>query len=390
MWQAAERDEYERAGRYRDLLRALDELARGQVVELAGSGSVDVVGMEGDGRDATIVVLVYRDGRLQDKREFHWEGLDAPPDAALLAAFLAQYYQANPAVPERVELPREPEDADVLTEFLRGQRGGAVRVAVPKRGTRARVAALAQENAQQAFRLRFRHPRQEGERVAGEIARVLSLPAPARRIECFDISHLGGEAQVASLVVWEDGRLRKSEFRSFNVRTGKGADDPAAIGEAVARRYRRRVAEGAALPDLVLVDGGPAQLQAAAAALSGEGCRLPAAALAKRLEEIFVPGRDGPLHLEPNDPVRLLLQRLRDEAHRFAVTRHRRRRRARRMATQLLAVPGIGPRRAQLLLRRFGSVDGVRSAPIAELAEAIGAKPAQTLWLTLHPEAPAL
>jgi excinuclease ABC subunit C len=386
MWQAAERDEYERAGRYRDLLRALDELAQGQVVELAGSGSVDVVGMEGDGRDATIVVLVYRDGRLQDKREFHWEGLDAPPDAALLAAFLAQYYQANPAVPERVELPREPEDAAVLGEFLRGQRGGAVRVAVPKRGTRARVAALARDNAQQAFRLRFRHPRQEGERMAGEVARVLSLPGPARRIECFDISHLGGEDQVASLVVWEDGRLRKAEFRSFNVRSGKGADDPAAIAEAVARRYRRRRAEGAALPDLVLLDGGPAQLQAAVAALDREGCRLPAAALAKRLEEVFLPGRGEPLHLEANHPVRLLLQRLRDEAHRFAVTRHRRRRRSRRLATQLLAVPGIGPRRAQALLRRFGSVDGVRAAVVSELAGTVGARAAQTLWQTLHPD----
>jgi excinuclease ABC subunit C len=261
---------------------------------------------------------------------------------------------------------------------------------VPKRGTRARVAALAQENAHQAFRLRFRQPRQEGERVAGEVARVLSLPAPARRIECFDISHLGGEAQVASLVVWEDGRLRKSEFRSFNVRSGKGADDPAAIGEAVARRYRRRKAESAALPDLVLVDGGPAQLQAAVAALTVEGCPLPAAALAKRLEEVFLPGRDGPLHLEANHPVRLLLQRLRDEAHRFAVTRHRRQRRARRLATQLLAVPGIGPRRAQALLRRFGSVDGVRAAAVSELAEAIGAKAAQMLWRTLHPDTAAL
>ena len=385
MWQAAEHEEYERAGRYRDLLRALDELSRGQFVELAGTGSVDVVGMEGDGRDATIVVLVYREGRLQDKREFHWEGLEAPPDGALLAAFLAQYYQANPAVPERVELPVEPDDAAVLAEFLTGQRGGTVRIRVPRRGTRARVAALARDNAEQSFRLRFRQPRQEGERVAGELARVLSLPAPARRVECFDISHLGGEDQVASLVVWENGRLRKSEYRSFNVRVGQGADDPAAIGEAVARRYKRRLAEGGALPDLVLIDGGRTQLEAARAALDGLGRPLPAVALAKRFEEVHLSGRAEPLHLEPNHPVRLLLERLRDEAHRFAVTRHRRRRRARRLATQLLAVPGIGPRRAQALLRRFGSVDGVRTAPVGELAGTVGAKTAQALWQALHP-----
>jgi excinuclease ABC subunit C len=388
MWRAAESHEYERAARYRDLLRALEELARGQHVEIAGSGSVDVVGVEGDGRDASIVVLVYRDGKLVDKREFHWEGVETPADGEFLGAFLGQFYEANPAVPERVEVPFAPEDGEALLGFLKQQRGVAVKLVVPRRGQRARVLDLAQENAREAFRLRFRHLRREAERVGREVAAMLGLARPVERLECFDISHLGGEAQVASLVVWERGRMRKGEYRSFNVRADRGADDPAAVGEAVERRYRRRLAEGAPLPDLVLIDGGRTQLDAATGALAAAGCELPAAALAKRMEEIYLPGRRTPLLLEPNHPVRLLLQRVRDEAHRFAVTRHRRRRSARRLATQLLAVPGIGPKRAQRLLARFGSVDGVRGADAAALAEVVGGKAAAALFRTLH-DAPA-
>ncbi len=386
MWSASEREDFERAGRYRDLLRALDELERGQHVELAGSGSVDVVGMEGDGVDATVAVLVYRDGKLVDKREFHWEGLEAPADAALLGAFLAQFYDANPAVPERVETPVVPEDPEALRTFLAQRRGAVVRLVTPRRGARARVLDLARDNAREAFRLRFRHPRQAAERVAHSIAVTLGVVRPVSRIECFDISHTAGEAQVASLVVWDDGALRKAEYRSFNVRAGAGPDDPAAMAEAVGRRYRRRIAEGGRLPELVLVDGGPTQLAAAAAALAEIDCPLPVAALAKRLEEVHLPGRISPLHLEANDPVRLLLQRLRDEAHRFAITRHRRQRRARRLATQLLAVPGIGPKRAKALLERFGSVDGVRAATAEELAAAVGAAAAARVSSALRSE----
>ncbi len=388
MWRAAEANEYERAARYRDLLRALDELARGQDVEIAGSGSVDVVGVEGDGRDASVVVLIYRDGKLVDKREFHWEGLDTPADAGFLSAFLGQFYEANPAVPERVEVPFAAEDSEALVGFLKRQRGSAVRLVHPRRGQRARVLKLAQENAREGFRLRFRHPRHEAERVGVEIARVLRLPKPVARLECFDISHLQGEAQVASLVVWERGRMRKGEYRSFNVRAGGGADDPAAIAEAVERRYRRRLTEAAPLPELVLIDGGRLQLDAAVRALAAAGCEVPAAALAKRLEEIHVPGQPRPLLLEPNDSVRLLLQRVRDEAHRFAVTRHRRRRSSRRLATQLVAVPGIGPARARRLLARFGSVDGVREAEREALVEVVGRRAAADLWHALHPEQP--
>ena len=390
MWRAATADEFERAARYRDLLGALDELARGQHVEVTGSGSVDVIGVEGDGRDITVVVLVYRDGKLLDKREYHWEGLGERPDGEFLSAFLEQYYETNPAVPARVELPFFPEGSAPLIEFLRGRRGGAaVKLATPQRGTRARILDLAQENAREAFRLRFRHPRRDAERFAAAIAATLGLAAPVGRIECFDVSHTQGEAQVASLVVWEDGKLKKGEYRSFNVRAASTqSDDPAAMAEAVVRRFRRRLAEGGVLPDLVLIDGGPTQLAAAVGALCEASCDRPAVALAKRFEEIWVPGRSAPLRLEPNDEVRLLLQRIRDEAHRVAITRHRRRRSARRMATQLLALPGIGPGRAKALLERFGSLDGVRAAGAEDLVAALGPHLGGRVFAELHP-APA-
>lgn len=385
MWRASEADEFERAARYRDLLRALDGLRRGQHVELAGTGSVDVVGIEGDGRDLTVVVLVYREGRLVDKREFHWEGIDQTPDGELVADFLAQYYEANPAVPERVEVPVLPDEPEAVAEYLQGLRGGKVAIGAPRRGRRARVGKLAADNAREAFRLRFRHPRRDAERVGEAVAAALGLPRAVGRIECFDVSHLQGEDQVVSLVVWQGGRMVKGEARSFNVRAGQGADDPAAIAEAVRRRYRRRLAEGQPLPDLVLIDGGSAQLDAARAALAGLGVDPPVAALAKKLEELYLADRSQSLQLGSGHPVRLLLQRVRDEAHRFAVTRHRRRRKARRLATQLLAVPGIGPARARALLASFGSVDAVRAAGQAELAAVVGARAAAALWAALHP-----
>jgi excinuclease ABC subunit C len=349
-----------------------------------GSGAVDVVGVEGDGTDASAVVLVYRDGRLVDKREYHWEGLDAPVGPDFLSSFLGQYYDANPSMPERVELPFAPASREAVRAFLTQQRGAAVKVTTPQRGTRARVLELAMENAREAFRLRFRQARHEADRLAQAVSHRLGLTEPVRRIECFDISHTQGEAQVASVVVWEKGKVRKGEYRSFNVRAGKGADDPAAVAEAVERRYRRRLNEGAVLPDLVLVDGGPTQVAAAAHGLAEAAVTIPLAGLAKRHEEVFLAGEGEPLHLEPHDPVRLLLQLLRDEAHRFAVTRHRRRRRQRRLATELLSIPGVGPTRAKRLLQHFGSVDGVRRATREEIEGVVGPAVAARAWEALH------
>lgn len=379
MWEAAEREEFERAARYRDLERAVKALAEGQVAELPGKGSFDVFGVEGDGRDVTAVVLVYRQGKLCDKREYHFEGADVPADGAFLSEFVPQFYEANPAVPEQVILPFAVDEPEALQGFLAAKAGRGVEVLVPKRGEKRKLLELAQENAGESFRLRFRHPAREGERLGAEVQSLFHLPNPVLRIECFDVSHTGGEAAVVSVVVWEKGKLAKREYRSFNVKTAKPGDDPAAIAEAVGRRFRRLLAEGKALPDLVLIDGGPTQLAAARQALAKVGCQLPVVSLAKRFEEIYQDPGQPPLRLPNNHPVRLLLQKIRDEAHRFAITRHRRRRRARRLATQLLAVPGVGPTRARKLLAAFGSVDGIRAASEQELATVVGRKLAKAV-----------
>lgn len=390
MWEAADRQDYERAARYRDLERAVKAVAEGQVAELPGRGSFDVFGLEGDGRDVSVVVLVYRGGKLCDTREYHFEGVEVAADGEFLGEFVPQFYEANPAVPEKVILPLPVEDTEALAGFLEVKAGRSVEVRVPRRGQERVLLELARENAVEAFRLRFRHPAREGERLAAELQDRLGLPTPAGRIECFDVSHTGGEAAVVSVVVWERGKFAKREYRSFNVKEARGGDDPASLAEAVTRRFRRQMAEGKPLPDLVLIDGGPTQLQAAREALADLRINVPVVSLAKRFEEVYIEPGKPPLRLSENDPVRLLLQRLRDEAHRFAITRHRRRRRARRMATQLLAVPGVGPARAKKLLAAFGSLDGVRRASREELTKVIGPKLAEVVKRALGGQAQVL
>jgi excinuclease ABC subunit C len=386
MWEAAERQDYERAARLRDLARAVESLKQGQLAELPGRGSFDVFGASGDGRDLTVVVLVYRDGKLVDTREYHFEGIEESPEGEFFSQFLPQFYEANPAVPEEVLLPTPLEDMEALASFLREKRGKPVDVHHPQRGEKRSLVRLAQENAQEAFRLRFRHPRREGERLGQELQKVLGLPQPVERLECFDVSHLAGEAAVVSLVVWEKGRLAKKEYRTFHLKTAVGGDDPAAVAEAVQRRYGRQLREGKPLPQLVVIDGGPSQLTAATQALQQVGVQLPVVALAKRFEDIYLDAKKPPLRLPNHSEVRLLLQKVRDEAHRFALTRHRQRRRKRRLATQLLAIPGVGPQRAKALLAAFGSLEAVRKATVQELAHVVGSKLAGRIWANLHPE----
>jgi excinuclease ABC subunit C len=209
---------------------------------------------------------------------------------------------------------------------------------------------------------------------------VLELDEPPRRIECFDISNTHGTDSVASLVVWEGARPKKSEYRSFNVKSVAGADDTASIAEAVERRYRRRVAENRRLPDLVVIDGGKGQLGAAVAALAQVGLpMLPVVGLAKREEEIFRPGTAEPLRLDRRSPALQLMQRVRDEAHRFAVGRHRRRRSRRTLKTELTEIPGIGPVRARRLLKEFGSLEGVKAAGEEALQAAVGKSAARAI-----------
>lgn len=386
MWAAAQREEYERAAHYRDLISVVRRLADPQNVDRPGSGDADVLAVHTDGESATVCVLPYRGGKLVGKRELHFEGVGDVPAGELLASFIGQFYQANPAIPAVVDTAQamDPDETGVLERFLRARRGRSVRISTPSRGPRARRTELALVNARTAFQLRFRAPLSQAQHLQRRIGEALALPGPVGRIECFDISHSGGRETTASCVVWQGGRLAKRMYRSFHIRDVDGVDDFAAIAEAVTRRYRRLRDEGSEMPDLVLIDGGAGQLNSAAAALDGLGIELPVAALAKREELIFLPGEPEPLRLDSSDPAHLVLRQVRDEAHRFAVTRHRSRRRKRTLSSELLSVPGIGPGRARKLLTRFGSLRGVKSASRAELETAIGPRLGAQLWRHLH------
>jgi excinuclease ABC subunit C len=386
MWSASEREDFELAARYRDLIAIVRRLDEQQNVELPGRSDADVIAAHSDGLNATVCVLPYRDGRLVDKREFHFEGVGDVATGDLLATFIAQFYESNPAVPAVVDVaqPLGEEERTLLEAFLGHRRGTRVRVTTPSRGPRARRAELALGNARSSFELRFRAALSQAQHLERRLGEALGLVGPVRRLECFDISHSGGKDTTASCVVWRGGRMDKRQYRTFHIKDVEGVDDFASIAEAVRRRYRRLRDEGAELPDLVLIDGGVGQLNAATAALDALGVELPLAAIAKREELIWLPFSSDPLRLDRSDPAHLVLRQVRDEAHRFAVSRHRGRRRKRTLATELINVPGIGPGRASALLKRFGSVRGVQQATLEELQRAIGPRLGAHLWRHLH------
>ena len=386
MWRASGQDDFELAAKYRDLTAVVRRLGQRQDVELPGRGDADVLASYGDGENATVCVLPYRDGKLVDKREYHFEGVGDVTAGELLVSFAAQYYDHNPAIPPVMETaqPLEDEDRELLQAYLGHLRDRKVEVAHPKRGPRARRVELALGNARSAFELRFRAALSQAQHLERRLGEALALPGPVGRLECFDISHAVGKETTASCVVWQNGRMDRRQYRSFNIRDVAGVDDFAAMAEAVTRRYRRLRDERREMPDLVLIDGGVGQLNAAMAALDAIQVELPLAAIAKREELVWLPGSSEPLRLDRSDPAHLVLRQARDEAHRFAVSRHRRRRKKKTLATELLGVPGVGPGRARRLLKRFGSVRGVRSATVEELQRTLGPRLGRHVWQHLH------
>lgn len=375
---ASDAKEYEKAARYRDTLRTIERLAVRQHILSAGLEDQDYLAHHAEGRDAALQVFEMRGGKIQARREFTFENIDFEP-AAFYAQVLVQLYGEAPPPPE-IFLPSLPADAELVARWLSERRGGRVALRVPERGAKRRLLAMVAKNAGLSFDARFRARHSHGVAAAEALAEALGLPEAPARIECFDISNVQGADAVASMVVWEAGAAKRSEYRIFNIRSVSGPDDFASMAEVVTRRYRRLIAEGRRLPDLVLIDGGPGQLGAAVRALAAEGLpTLPVVSLAKRDEEIYLQGQGDPLRLDRASPALHLLQRIRDEAHRFAVTRHRARRSRRTLTTALLDVPGVGPATARKLLRAFGSVDGVRKATESELAAVAGAKAARAI-----------
>ena len=373
MLAASEALEFEEAARLRDLMREIEEIGQRKKLSSVHGEDVDIYGVQVAGDQAAVTALVMRGGRVLDRRELFFEGQAVEP-ASLLSEVLPQIYERTTFIPKEVHLPMPIEGDEALVDWLSGRKGEKVYLRLPARGPKAERVALAMRNTELAFKRRFR-TEHRGAAAARSLAHHLDLAEPPERIEGFDISHFQGAQTVASMVVWEAGRMRKGEYRSFNIRGLEGPDDFESMRQAVERRYVRRLEEVGEMPDLILIDGGRGQLNAALEVLATLGVEeTPIVGLAKREEEVFVPGRPEPLRLPRQDFGLRLLQEVRDEAHRFAVDRHRRRRKARTLGSRLENLRGVGAGRRRRLLSRFGSVKGVEGATLEALQEELGPK----------------
>ncbi len=382
---AAERLDFEEAARLRDLIAEVEALSERRKLSSVAGEDVDVFGVHAAAGHAALTLLVMRGGQVLDRRELFWEALGEVTPEELLSEVVPQIYDRTTFIPKEVHLPAPVEEPEALAEWLSEKKGERVYVRMPSRGPKADRVALAGRNAEMAWKRRFRQAAKTAP-GAERLGRHLHLLEPPRRIEGFDISTFQGGETVASVVVWEDGKMRKREYRSLNIRGLEGgSDDFFSMRQAVERRYRRRLEEVGEMPDLILIDGGRGQLNAALEALAGLGVEeTPVVGLAKREEEVYLPERPEPLRLPRSDDGLQLLQAIRDEAHRFAVGRHRKRRAKRTLHSRLDELPGVGPRRRKMLLRRFGSVDGVRQAPVDALQEALGPVVGRRVWEALH------
>jgi len=384
MWRASEALDFEAAARLRDLVAEVEMVSQRRKLSSTHGEDVDVYGAHVAAGNAAVTVLVMRNGQVLDRRELFWEGAGEVSIAGLLSEILPQIYDRTTSIPKEIHLPEPIEGDEALLEWLSERKGEKVYLHLPARGPKAQRMALAKRNAEMAYRRRFRL-KSLADLGGQALADQLELGEPPRRIEGFDISNFQGAQMVASLVVWEEGKMRKGEYRSFNIRGLSDQDDFAAMRQAVERRYRRRLEEVGEMPDLILIDGGRGQLNAALEALAELGVEeTPILGLAKREEEIYLPSRPDPLRLPRADAGLRLLQQVRDEAHRFAVSRHRRRRQKSTLRSGLDDLQGIGPGRRKLLLRRFGSFQGVREAPPEALEEALGPKLGKRVYGQLH------
>jgi len=410
MDEAAAAQEYERAAKCRDLISTVEQLQERQRIAAVEGDDADVFGYHYENGMVAVNLFHMRSGRVMDRREFFWEdlpetSLSQPPSAAaaepssadssqsefhpleFLSALLKQLYIGQPYVPRNIYVPVEFEDREMLEELLSeqiasdGGRLTRVHILVPQRGEKRSLLDLAGNNAKQSYDQRFRVMKPNTRAIQDALQEALGLPDLPKRIECFDISHIQGAETVASMVVWEDGQMKKSDYRKFIIRTVDGVDDFAAMREVVTRRYKRLQEEKKPMPSLVLIDGGLGQLHAAAEALDSlEIINQPLAAIAKREEIIYVSGQeDEPVVLDHHSPVLHLVQLIRNEAHRFAVTFHRKRRQMRDRSTELREIPGVGEHTTRRLLEHFGSVQAVKQADVAALSSVVTRSQAEAI-----------
>jgi excinuclease ABC subunit C len=365
---------YEQAAALRDVMNTVEEIAERQKMAAASGNDADIFGYYAEPPMVAVNLFHMRNGQIVDRREFYWEDQDEFEPAEFFSSLLLQIYLDQQFVPAAIHVPVEFEDREVMEELLSEKRNRKVEILTPQRGQKKAMLTLAQTNAKHSFDARFRVMKPSSAAIKEALQDALTLPEAPNRIECFDISHVQGTDKVASMVVWEDGRMKKSDYRKFIIRTVEGNDDFASMSEVVSRRYLRLKEEGKPMPGLVLIDGGLGQLHAAADALESIGITdQPVASIAKREEIVYVLGQeDEPIVLDRFSPILHLIQTIRDEAHRFAVTFHRTRRNARTLTSELDEIPGVGAVTVRKLLKEFGSTTMVRQATEEELAAKIG------------------
>jgi len=386
MMAAAEQERFEEAASYRDLLRTIEDIEDRQRIAAAQGDDTDVIAYYAEAPLVAANVFHLRGGRVVDRREFYWEDLESFDPHEFLPSLLKQLYLDAEYLPRMIHVPIDFEECALLEETLTDRAGHKVAIFTPQRGTKRSFLELVESNAKHSFEQRFRVMKPTSKAIGEALQNALSLPEEPKRIESFDISHIQGTDTVASMVVWESGRMKKSDYRKFIVRGSEGPggrprsenDDFASMFETVTRRYKRLQEENKPMPSLVLIDGGLGQLHAAAQALEGlQIINQPVASIAKKEETLYVLGQeDEPVVLDRHSPVLHLIQQIRDETHRFAVTFHRQRRGARQTKSALLDIPGVGPRTSQRLLQTYGSVANLRRATVDELSRTVPRKSA--------------
>ena len=382
MEEAAQALDYERAAILRDQVMAIESVGEEQKVASAAVGDEDVIALARAGDEACAMVFLVRGGKLTGREHFVLVGTQDEEPGQVMASFLKQFYHSVLFVPPTILLQTRPAEMTALKAWLQGKRGGRVSLRVPRRGEKKRFVDMVSENASLMLeQLRVKWLADAGKTAAAleELQKQLHLPHPPHRIECYDISNIQGTSAVGSMVVFEGGRPKPPHYRRFKIKTVGSADDYAMLQEILRRRFKRAAAgEGgsapwAVLPDLLLIDGGKGQLNAAQEVIRELGAEsVPVASIAKEHEEVFIPESSEPLPLHRTSQALYLLQRVRDEAHRFALAYHHKVHRKGTMTSALDAVPGIGPKRKRVLLRRFGSVKAIKEAPLDEIAAVMG------------------
>jgi excinuclease ABC subunit C len=406
---AAEQELFEQAAAYRDLLRTLEDIEERQRIAAAQGDDTDVFAYYAEPPLVSANLFHLRGGRVVDRREFYWEDLEEFDPHEFVPSLLKQFYLDAEYLPKAIHVPIDFEDRALLEEALTEQAGHKVEIFTPQRGSKRAFLDLVENNAKHSFEQRFRVLKPTSKAIGEAVQNALNLLEEPRRIESFDISHMQGTDTVASMVVWEDGRMKKSEYRKFIIRGDQEQangtsvssgnplpvlrqnDDFASMREAVTRRYRRVLEEKRPMPSLILIDGGIGQLHAAAQALESlQIINQPMASIAKKEEILYILGQeDEPCILERHSPVLHLIQQIRDETHRFAVSFHRQRRGKRQTKTALSDIPGVGPRTTQKLLREFGSIANLRRAGKEKLSRVVSPKVADAILTHLDAEVAA-